>query len=58
MLRDKLSFLEINPEAFDRQKSTLVLTTVVSVVGLGALAALEALGVVNEAEVSENPSDS
>lgn len=58
MLKEKLASIKINPESFDKQKSTLILTTVLSGIGLGAMAALEALGMVKEAEATEESSDS
>lgn len=42
--------LRINPETFEKHKSTLLLTGAASVVGSGALFLIEALGFVGEAE--------
>jgi len=42
--------LRINPETFEKHKSTLLLTGAASVVGSGALFLIDALGFVGEVE--------
>lgn len=52
MLKEKLTSIKFNPAAFDKQKSGLVLTALLSVVGLGAMAVLEAVGLVEDVDIS------
>lgn len=50
MLEKIKAFLAVDQEVADAHRSTLILTTVVSVVGLGAFAVLEATGIVGRSE--------
>lgn len=58
MLKEKLASIRINPEAFDKQKTSLILTTILGGIGLSTLVALDALGVVRETDTTEAPSNS
>jgi hypothetical protein len=53
MLKDMLSWFEIDRKAFNTQKGTALLGTIISACALGALAGLEAAGAVKEADESE-----
>ena len=55
MLDKMKEFFTIDREVADKQKSILLLTTLFSVLGVGAVAVLDATGVINENIISEDP---
>ncbi len=57
MLEKLAKAFTLNPETFDKHKSTLLITTAVSAVGFGTMALLEAAGVVDKLPLPDNKTD-